>query len=70
VIGSREFVEELIQKLQERFGPTRKDGARKWLVTGEAAAGGAVECEGFEEGDLRIERKESGIQRSDTREGV
>jgi len=39
LIGSRGFVEEVIQKLRERFGPKRKDGARKWRGKGEAAAG-------------------------------
>jgi len=39
VIGSREFVEEVFQKSRERFGPKRKDGARKWRGKGEAAAG-------------------------------
>jgi REP element-mobilizing transposase RayT len=39
VIGSRGFVEEVFQKSRERFGPKRKDGARKWRGSGEAAAG-------------------------------
>jgi len=39
VIGSRGFVEEVFQKSRERFGPKRKDGARKWRGNGEAAAG-------------------------------
>ena len=39
VIGSRGFVEEVFQKLRERFGPKRKDGARKWRGMGQAAAG-------------------------------
>jgi REP element-mobilizing transposase RayT len=39
VIGSRGFVEEVFQKSRERFGPKRKDGARKWRGKGEAAAG-------------------------------
>jgi len=39
VIGSRDFVEEMFQKSRERFGPKRKDGARKWRGKGEAAAG-------------------------------
>jgi len=39
VIGSRAFVEEVFQKSRERFGPKRKDGARKWRGNGEAAEG-------------------------------
>jgi multimeric flavodoxin WrbA len=39
VIGSRGFVEEVFQKSRERFGPKRKDGARKWRGKGAAAAG-------------------------------
>jgi len=39
VIGSRAFVDEVFQKSRERFGPNRKDGARKWRGKGEAAAG-------------------------------
>ena len=39
VIGSRGFVEEVFQKSRERFGAKRKDGARKWRGSGEAAAG-------------------------------
>jgi len=39
VIGSRGFVEEVFQKSRERFGPKRKDGARRWRGMGEAAAG-------------------------------
>jgi hypothetical protein len=38
-------MEEVIQKLRKRFGPKRKDGARKWRSGGRCA----VECEGFEE---------------------
>ena len=37
VIGSREFVNEVFVGMRERFGPNRKDGARK--MRGAAAAG-------------------------------
>ena len=39
VIGSRRFAEEVFRSCRERFGPKRKDGARKWRGTGAAAAG-------------------------------
>jgi len=32
-------VEDVFQKSRERFGPKRKDVARKWRGKGEAAAG-------------------------------
>lgn len=41
VIGSREFVNEAFASARERFGPKRKDGARK-LKGGSAAADGAL----------------------------
>jgi REP element-mobilizing transposase RayT len=41
VIGSREFVNEAFASARERFGPKRKDGARK-LKGGSAAAGGTL----------------------------
>jgi REP element-mobilizing transposase RayT len=39
VIGSREFVDEVFLQARERFGPKRKDGARKFRGTGSAAGG-------------------------------
>ena len=39
VIGSRGFVNEVFQLCRDRFGPRRKDGARKWRGSGSAAAG-------------------------------
>ena len=39
VIGSRAFVDEVFQNARERFGPKRKDGARKLRGTASAAAG-------------------------------
>ena len=39
VIGSREFVDEVFRLCRDRFGPKRKDGARKWRGSGAAAAG-------------------------------
>jgi len=39
VIGSRAFVDEVFEKCRDRFGPTRKDGARKLRGSGAAAAG-------------------------------
>jgi hypothetical protein len=39
VIGSREFVNEAFASARERFGPKRKDGARKMRGSGAAAAG-------------------------------
>jgi putative transposase len=39
VIGSREFVNEAFAQSRERFGPKRKDGARKLRGAGAAAAG-------------------------------
>lgn len=39
VIGSRKFVEELFGSARERFGPKRRDGARKLRGPGSAAAG-------------------------------
>ena len=39
VIGSRGFVDEVFRSCRERFGPQRRDGARKWRGCGAAAAG-------------------------------
>ncbi|MCX6867184.1 MAG: hypothetical protein NTV46_13375, partial [Verrucomicrobia bacterium] len=39
VIGSRGFVDEVFRLCRDRFGGTRKDGARKWRGSGAAAAG-------------------------------
>ena len=39
VIGSKEFVNEAFAAARERFGPRRKDGARKLRGSGAAAAG-------------------------------
>ena len=39
VLGSRGFVDEVFTKCRERFGATRKDGARKLRGNGAAAAG-------------------------------
>ena len=39
VIGSREFVNEVFARTRERFGPKRKDGARKMRGDAAAAAG-------------------------------
>ena len=39
VIGSRGFVDEVFRLCRDRFGPQRKDGARKWRGSGAAAAG-------------------------------
>ena len=39
VIGSRAFVDEVFRLCRDRFGPRRKDGARKWKGSGSAAAG-------------------------------
>jgi hypothetical protein len=39
VIGSKEFVNEAFANARERFGPKRKDGARKLRGMGSAAAG-------------------------------
>jgi len=39
VIGSRGFVDEVFARCRERFGPKRRDGARKWRGHGAAAAG-------------------------------
>ena len=39
VIGSRSFVNEAFASARERFGPQRKDGARKMRGSGAAAAG-------------------------------
>ena len=39
VIGSRGFVDEVFRLCRDRFGPARKDGARKWRGSGAAAAG-------------------------------
>jgi putative transposase len=39
VIGSREFVNEAFASARERFGPRRKDGARRWRGAGAPAAG-------------------------------
>jgi len=39
VIGSRSYVDEVFRLCRERFGKTRKDGARKWRGHGAAAAG-------------------------------
>jgi hypothetical protein len=41
VIGSKEFVNEAFSSARERFGPKRKDGARK-MRGGAAAAGGSL----------------------------
>ena len=55
VIGSRGFVNEAFAKCRERFGPKRKDGARR--MRGDAAAAGGLlwSVQGFEEGDLLTE---------------
>ena len=37
VIGSREFVDEVFNSAKERFGPKRKDGARKLKGVGGAS---------------------------------
>ena len=39
VIGSKEFVNETFARARERFGPKRKDGARRMKGNGKAAAG-------------------------------
>ena len=39
VIGSRSFVNEAFAAARERFGPKRKDGARRMRGSGAAAAG-------------------------------
>jgi hypothetical protein len=39
VIGSRDFVNAAFQSARERFGPKRKDGARKLRGNANAAAG-------------------------------
>jgi putative transposase len=39
VIGSKEFVNEAFSSARERFGPKRKDGARKLKGDGAAASG-------------------------------
>ena len=39
VIGSRGFVDEVFRMCRDRFGPRRKDGARKWQGSGMAATG-------------------------------
>ena len=39
VIGSRGFVDEVFRLCRNRFGPQRKDGARKWRGSGAAASG-------------------------------
>jgi hypothetical protein len=39
VLGSRAFVDEVFTCCPERFGTTRKDGARKLRGSGAAAAG-------------------------------
>jgi hypothetical protein len=39
VIGSKEFVNEAFVAARERFGPRRKDGARKMKGRGAAASG-------------------------------
>ena len=39
VIGSRGFVDEVFRLCRDRFGPQRKDGARRWRGSGSAAAG-------------------------------
>lgn len=40
MIGSRSFVNETFTRARERFGPKRKDGARK--LRGNAAAAGVL----------------------------
>ena len=47
VIGSKEFVDEAFAGARERFSEKRKDGARRMKGNGSAAAGDAVEYEGF-----------------------
>lgn len=42
VIGSRQFVNEAFEGARERFGPKRKDGARKLRGPGAAAAAGIL----------------------------
>ena len=42
VIGSREFVNEAFANARERFGPSRKDGARKMRGSGVVAAAGIL----------------------------
>jgi hypothetical protein len=42
VIGSREFVNEAFVNARERFGPSRKDGARKMRGAGVVAAAGIL----------------------------
>jgi hypothetical protein len=42
VIGSREFVNEAFVNARERFGPSRKDGARKMRGSGVVAAAGIL----------------------------
>jgi hypothetical protein len=39
VIGSRAFVNEAFAGARERFGPKRRDGARRMKGSGKAAAG-------------------------------
>jgi REP element-mobilizing transposase RayT len=39
VIGSRQFVDQAFENARDRFGPKRKDGARKLRGNGSAAAG-------------------------------
>jgi putative transposase len=39
VIGSRAFVNEAFEGARERFGPKRKDGARRLRGSGKPAAG-------------------------------
>jgi hypothetical protein len=39
VIGSKEFVNEAFANARERFGPKRKDGARKLKGAGATASG-------------------------------
>jgi len=63
VIGSRGFVEEVFQKSRDRFGPKRKDGARQGRSGGRCA----VECEGFEEGGLKIQNPDTRHKTQDTR---
>jgi hypothetical protein len=39
IIGSKEFVNAAFESARERFGPRRKDGARRMRGSGDAAKG-------------------------------